>query len=586
MLLVAATIVSADNGLMVPGRRVRLLGDKTSFRAAFSRFGPNDEQNGLTLAKLERLGQEAELLHAYSDGTVTARFDDGLEYDMPVEALEATVTTEGYGTDIVASNETAEDNGRQQAHTVSHPSGSNDISIHLEPDDSLTHRVGGSIFVASVVAKSSLGVGASHNRPAGVWVTMFISEEHVTTSKRYDGDLWDKQTAYDMRAVRLSLPHQDGCMAVVNCLVDCNSPCARRSFAVTRSASPIDEERRIELRALCEFPQIIAKLTCGGSVPSNWQYLSTVLHGGEAAMDLSRKRRDGLALVACLEADHGSSPGRNPDGSFMHEDFGRLCRAQWDAWRGSSSASVFPGRPMNGDAYRLALIELALPSAHFFFEAGSYFGDSAIYVATHFPHAQVFTSELSSQLAEFVRKRARFLQMDERVYVFSGSATDLLTLSHFGSISLEKTGVFYLDASVSPSDQEGPVRENLRLILTRFSAGLVLIDDFAHPEHVVEGGSYGVWKDGLNNINYLHSVLGETNSSWCFYGLEESLLEHRCVSTDREATGVDRCKVTTADKTGLTGLGVLTFGEVMGWRTPSFLKAYYGDSPGCMDAHT
>ena len=75
--------------LTVPERRVRLLGDETSFRAAFSRFGPNDEQNGLTLAKLERLGQEAEILRAYSDGTVTVRFDDGVEHDMPMEACVA-----------------------------------------------------------------------------------------------------------------------------------------------------------------------------------------------------------------------------------------------------------------------------------------------------------------------------------------------------------------------------------------------------------------------------------------------------------------------------------------------------------------
>ena len=88
MLLVAAIIVSADiTGLVAPERRVRLLGDETDFRAAFSRFGPNDEQNGLTLVKLGRIGQEAELLHAYDDGTVTVRFDDGREHDMPVEAL-------------------------------------------------------------------------------------------------------------------------------------------------------------------------------------------------------------------------------------------------------------------------------------------------------------------------------------------------------------------------------------------------------------------------------------------------------------------------------------------------------------------
>ena len=94
MLLVTATIVYADtSGLAVPERRMRLLGDEASFRDAFSRFGPNDKQNGLTLEKLARRGQEAYIQAAYSDGTVTVRFDDGLEYDVPIEAVEARAPT-------------------------------------------------------------------------------------------------------------------------------------------------------------------------------------------------------------------------------------------------------------------------------------------------------------------------------------------------------------------------------------------------------------------------------------------------------------------------------------------------------------
>ena len=76
---------------LVPGLRVRLLGDKASFRLAFSRF-PKDEVNGLGPAKLERLGQEAEILQSYSDDTVTCRFDDGVLHDMPVETIEYTHT--------------------------------------------------------------------------------------------------------------------------------------------------------------------------------------------------------------------------------------------------------------------------------------------------------------------------------------------------------------------------------------------------------------------------------------------------------------------------------------------------------------
>ena len=70
------------------GSRVRLLSDEASFREAFLRF-PNDAVNGLSPEKLKRLGQEAEILAVYLDGTVGCKFDDGVQHDVPVEALSA-----------------------------------------------------------------------------------------------------------------------------------------------------------------------------------------------------------------------------------------------------------------------------------------------------------------------------------------------------------------------------------------------------------------------------------------------------------------------------------------------------------------
>ena len=70
------------------GSRVRLLSDEASFREAFSRF-QTDEVNFLTPKKLERLGQEAEIVEVYNDATVTCRFEDGGHHDVPIEALSA-----------------------------------------------------------------------------------------------------------------------------------------------------------------------------------------------------------------------------------------------------------------------------------------------------------------------------------------------------------------------------------------------------------------------------------------------------------------------------------------------------------------
>ena len=80
---------------IVPGMRMRVLGDETSFREACSHF-PNDELNGVSPAKLERLGQEAVIVNTFIDNTVTCRFDDGAQYDMPATALALLNETGGH----------------------------------------------------------------------------------------------------------------------------------------------------------------------------------------------------------------------------------------------------------------------------------------------------------------------------------------------------------------------------------------------------------------------------------------------------------------------------------------------------------
>ena len=87
VFIAAITLPSLITGLeIVVGLRTRLLTDEVSFKEAFSRF-PNDEPNGLSPDKLKRLGQEAEILEVYDDATVTCRFDDGVQHDMPIEAF-------------------------------------------------------------------------------------------------------------------------------------------------------------------------------------------------------------------------------------------------------------------------------------------------------------------------------------------------------------------------------------------------------------------------------------------------------------------------------------------------------------------
>ena len=88
-LALATSSAEASFLHIVPGLRVRLLSDEVSFMEAFQCF-PDDELNGISPVKLERLGQEAIILASYHDNTVTCRFDDGAQHDMPIEAIEPT----------------------------------------------------------------------------------------------------------------------------------------------------------------------------------------------------------------------------------------------------------------------------------------------------------------------------------------------------------------------------------------------------------------------------------------------------------------------------------------------------------------
>ena len=87
--MVAAVILTAfvlASAGLVLGAHARLLSSETLLRKSFSHF-PHDEVNAYSASKLDRLGQEAEILDVHHDQTVTCEFDDGVRHDMPIEAF-------------------------------------------------------------------------------------------------------------------------------------------------------------------------------------------------------------------------------------------------------------------------------------------------------------------------------------------------------------------------------------------------------------------------------------------------------------------------------------------------------------------
>ena len=71
------------------GGRIRLLADENAFRQSFARF-EDDDENGFSLEKLERMGQKATADYVDdSDRTITAKFDDEETLDFPFESVLA-----------------------------------------------------------------------------------------------------------------------------------------------------------------------------------------------------------------------------------------------------------------------------------------------------------------------------------------------------------------------------------------------------------------------------------------------------------------------------------------------------------------
>ena len=70
-----------------PGACVRLLSNVTAFWTSFSRFN-SDPLNGLTDAKLARIGQLVKINTSFNGATATCEFSDGAMFDFPTQSFE------------------------------------------------------------------------------------------------------------------------------------------------------------------------------------------------------------------------------------------------------------------------------------------------------------------------------------------------------------------------------------------------------------------------------------------------------------------------------------------------------------------
>ena len=66
--------------------RVRLCSYEEGYKDKFGRF-EGDELNGWIEAKADYAGEEGEVTRTYGDRTVTMVFDNGAQFDFPMEAI-------------------------------------------------------------------------------------------------------------------------------------------------------------------------------------------------------------------------------------------------------------------------------------------------------------------------------------------------------------------------------------------------------------------------------------------------------------------------------------------------------------------
>jgi hypothetical protein len=166
----------------------------------------------------------------------------------------------------------------------------------------------------------------------------------------------------------------------------------------------------------------------------------------------------------------------------------------------------------HGDQYLLNLVENLMGNVMAFIETGANVGSTAHYVASHYPHLQVYACEPDK--AAFA-KAQETTSSDMNIHLYQMLSPDFLYQLHQEKPNLRQTlNLYWLDAH--DYGFQWPLYDEIRYITETMEHGIILVDDAQVPTHP-DLFRYCAYDGQECNLDYIKSALASNQRYRVFY---------------------------------------------------------------------
>ena len=166
----------------------------------------------------------------------------------------------------------------------------------------------------------------------------------------------------------------------------------------------------------------------------------------------------------------------------------------------------------HGDRYLLDLIEQFLAETMAFIETGTNVGTTTNYVASHYPHLQVYSCEPDKRA---YAKAQETTASDTNVHLYNQLSPEFLYQLHAEKPHLLKTrNLYWLDAH--DYGFQWPLHDEIRHITETLPSAIILVDDAKVPGHEAEF-RYCLYDGQECDYDYITNALAHGKSYRIFY---------------------------------------------------------------------
>jgi FkbM family methyltransferase len=166
----------------------------------------------------------------------------------------------------------------------------------------------------------------------------------------------------------------------------------------------------------------------------------------------------------------------------------------------------------HGDRYLLDLIDQLMPETKAFIETGTNVGTTAHYIASKYPHVQVYSCEPDT--AAFATAQ-QTTASDSNVHLYNQLSPDFLYQLHREESHLLKTlNLYWMDAH--DYGFQWPLHDEIRHITETLPSAIILVDDAKVQEHETEF-RYCSYNEQECDFDYITNALAAGKTYRVFY---------------------------------------------------------------------